>query len=117
MTTINPTQHLERAAHLAKCADAKIDTGIREGGDTEFTNTLIRLAELHLRLAATAAALVPVPMPIRPLCPMADLAHAPHDGCEGTLQAPCGAKLPHASHGACSGVPDPLAEQQKRGEL
>ena len=96
MTTINPTQHLERAAYLARCADAKIDSGIYEGGDTEFTRTLVALAELHLHIAATAAALVPVPMPIQP---------------------PCGAKLPHASHGACSGVPDPLAEQQKRGEL
>lgn len=112
MTTINPTQHLERAAYLARCADAKIDGGVYEGGDTEFTKTLIRLAELHLHLAATAAALAPVP------CPMAELAHAPHDGCEGRNPwTPCGAKLPHAPHGACSGVRDPLAEQQKRGEL
>lgn len=95
MTAIDPTAHLNRAAHLAQVADKKIDSGIYEGGDTEFVRTLIALAELHLRVATTAVALTPVP------CPMDPLAHAPHGGCPGR-------RLPTA---------DPLAEQQKRGEL
>jgi hypothetical protein len=91
MTTIKPEAHLERAAYLAGAADRKIDAGVYEGGDTEFVRALVALAELHLNIAATAAALTPVP------CSLAAYLHAPHDGCPGTL--------------------DPLAEQQKRGEL
>lgn len=95
MTAIDPTAHLNRAAYLAKAADAKIDAGIYEGGDTEFVRALVALAELHLRVATTAVALMPVP------CPMDPLAHAPHGGCPGRTLA----------------AADSLAEQQKRGEL
>lgn len=111
MTYPDPLRHLTRAAELATVADRKITDGIYSGGDTEFTQTVIDLGRLHVQIANAAATLVPV-------CRYGpDVRHAPHDGCEGTLGMACGATLPHAPHGACGGRRDPLAEQQKRGEL
>jgi hypothetical protein len=124
MTTPDPAHHLARAAELARMADTSLTEGVYDGGHAGFVRLVIELAGLHVRLASAASS---VPFMVaaqfgsaeqpRPECRYGPaVRHAPHDGCPGTLGLACGAKLPHAPHGACSGR-DPLAEQQKRGEL